>query len=155
MAHYGVLGMHWGIRRYQNEDGSLKEAGKIRYSKRDQRALDALDKDYHSFDTMLDGYKDKHGRTLLTKEDVAAFRKAIRERQRKIKSKYTKEAVAKKSDDTAKKAIDKALSYNQNIRVNEAIRNYYNPDDHKNILKIMEKHNNNLQDIMNETYERR
>lgn len=29
--HYGVLGMHWGIRRYQNSDGSLTEAGKARY----------------------------------------------------------------------------------------------------------------------------
>lgn len=26
--HYGVLGMKWGVRRYQNEDGSLTEAGK-------------------------------------------------------------------------------------------------------------------------------
>lgn len=29
--HHGILGMKWGIRRYQNEDGSLTTAGKIRY----------------------------------------------------------------------------------------------------------------------------
>ena len=33
LQHYGVLGMHWGIRRYQNTDGSLTSAGKKRYSK--------------------------------------------------------------------------------------------------------------------------
>ena len=27
LAHYGVLGMHWGVRRYQNKDGSYTKAG--------------------------------------------------------------------------------------------------------------------------------
>lgn len=31
LAHYGIKGMKWGIRRYQNEDGSLTSAGKNRY----------------------------------------------------------------------------------------------------------------------------
>ena len=26
--HYGVLGMKWGVRRYQNKDGSLTNKGK-------------------------------------------------------------------------------------------------------------------------------
>lgn len=33
LAHSGVLGMKWGIRRYQNEDGTLTEAGKRHYSR--------------------------------------------------------------------------------------------------------------------------
>ena len=28
LQHYGVLGMRWGVRRYQNADGSLTSAGK-------------------------------------------------------------------------------------------------------------------------------
>lgn len=32
LAHHGVKGMKWGVRRYINEDGSLTEAGKKRYS---------------------------------------------------------------------------------------------------------------------------
>ena len=31
LAHHGVKGQKWGVRRYQNEDGSLTPAGKRRY----------------------------------------------------------------------------------------------------------------------------
>lgn len=33
LAHSGILGMKWGLRRFQNPDGSLTEAGRIRYAK--------------------------------------------------------------------------------------------------------------------------
>ena len=36
LVHWGVKGMKWGVRRYQNTDGSLTDAGKKRYE-RDQR----------------------------------------------------------------------------------------------------------------------
>ena len=35
LYHYGVMGMKWGVRRYQNKDGSLTAAGKKRQAKRD------------------------------------------------------------------------------------------------------------------------
>lgn len=31
LMHHGIKGQKWGLRRYQNEDGSLTEAGKKRY----------------------------------------------------------------------------------------------------------------------------
>ena len=33
LEHYGILGMKWGVRRYQNADGTLTEAGKKRAQK--------------------------------------------------------------------------------------------------------------------------
>lgn len=33
LAHWGVKGMKWGVRRYQNSDGTLTAAGKKRYDR--------------------------------------------------------------------------------------------------------------------------
>lgn len=33
LSHHGIFGMKWGIRRYQNTDGTLTPAGKERYAK--------------------------------------------------------------------------------------------------------------------------
>ena len=47
LYHYGILGHKWGVRRYQNKDGSLTAAGKNRnYNKRNMKNADTqhLDK---------------------------------------------------------------------------------------------------------------
>ena len=47
LYHYGVQGMHWGVRRYQNSDGSLTRRGNrkvkrtIKKINRRQRLMDA------------------------------------------------------------------------------------------------------------------
>ena len=33
IQHHGIKGMKWGVRRYQNADGTLTEAGKKRYDR--------------------------------------------------------------------------------------------------------------------------
>jgi len=41
LQHVGIKGMRWGVRRYQNKDGTLTPAGKRRYSKMSEDARTA------------------------------------------------------------------------------------------------------------------
>ncbi len=41
LAHHGVKGQKWGVRRYQNKDGSLTEEGRYRYSKNSKSSMDS------------------------------------------------------------------------------------------------------------------
>ena len=44
LKHWGIIGMKWGIRRYQNEDGSLTPEGRERYSKLAKNYSNSVDK---------------------------------------------------------------------------------------------------------------
>lgn len=46
LAHYGILGMRWGVRRFQTKSGGLTNLGRKRYSSKDGQLNNRGKKEY-------------------------------------------------------------------------------------------------------------
>lgn len=74
LMHWGVLGMKWGVRRYQNADGTLTAAGKKRYGTKSnfekvQRAKKAASPD------KLKKQKAREKANARTEAEIAKYKK--------------------------------------------------------------------------------
>lgn len=49
LVHHGILGQKWGVRRFENPDGTLTEAGKKRYYQKDKYGFDRLTKEGYKY----------------------------------------------------------------------------------------------------------
>lgn len=66
LAHHGILGMKWGIRRYRNKDGSLTDAGKKRYGNRKLKPIGEMK------DAALKKMSPAYRRSHMSSEELAS-----------------------------------------------------------------------------------
>lgn len=79
LEHYGVLGMKWGIRRYQNYDGSYTQKGVARYRDAEARYNKAREKQKAAKKTGGVAYKE-------TKVEAKRAKKSMKTAYKKLKT---------------------------------------------------------------------
>lgn len=89
LYHHGTKGMKWGVRRYQNKDGSLTPAGKKRYGG----------------DEIHEDYKRVHDR----KSVKVMSDKELRERLNRLNMEKQYNQLSGADINRGKKYVDKAL----------------------------------------------
>ena len=105
LQHHGIKGQKWGVRRYQNEDGSLTNAGKKRYG-----TSENFEKQYPADKKKSDISAINSGReaTRNAKEINRNLKEIEREKTSK-KQKQVNKQVEEAARDNAKRMSDQEL----------------------------------------------
>lgn len=124
IQHHGILGMKWGVRRYQNRDGSLTTAGKKR-----RRSLSS--EDYH------EDYKKAHTpKSVKTMSDAELRNRINRLNMEKQYSQLDPSAVNK-----GKSYMDKVIKVGTTVATvtTTGLTIYNNADKIAKLIKPMLK----------------
>lgn len=127
LAHHGILGQKWGIRRFQNKDGTWTAAGKKRYSddsntqsSSDERSKQ-IEQTIHNSRMKNDSYYQLDNRADMSKEQKDAVYK------KKMDDALTKMLNNAKTDEEKSrkmKSLNTALNERRwNLDFLEAIQN--------------------------------
>lgn len=142
LYHYGVKGMKWGIRRYQNPDGSYTAAGRVHYGikstadKVKRNVRDAYEKAYNSPDNVkrreqYQAIQQDVQKHLARQKRKAAARKRAKEKlqrdpygakqktpnvDQKLNRSRDEARYGKSAPARIQKAIDSGKTYKQALR---------------------------------------
>lgn len=120
LAHYGIRGMKWGVRRYQNKDGSLTPAGKKRYSEDES-----------------EDYKKAHsGKSVKTMSDAE-----LRSRLNRLQMEQQYSKLSSSDVNKGKQFIDKAIKAGTTVAATTttALTIYSNAGKIKSIVEALAK----------------
>lgn len=115
LYHYGIKGMKWGVRRYQNPDGTLTEAGKKR-SEREARKAVKKDREWANKNRSLLSDEELNARINrlqrekqlreLTASEINPGRNAAKKILNKYSNTFMQAFVQKVANQTADAVID-------------------------------------------------
>lgn len=130
LYHFGIKGMKWGVRRYQNKDGSLTPAGKRRAMKKAdsyERALKRRDDSNIKYETKFMNDRQKRLYSLNYYSDRKTISERELEKVRDDKRRLNGAELSRQEQVSVKlnglKNINKAL--NTKMEYAEIERKYY------------------------------
>ena len=113
LAHHGVRGMKWGVRRFQNKDGSLTKAGKRRY----ESQLNAM-KEKERVLKRTKANKNKIDKLNAKKAELEAMEKELKGKGAKTQTK----SDAPRPKSVSEMTIEELRAHTERMN---AERNYY------------------------------
>ena len=127
LYHHGIKGQKWGVRRFQNPDGTLTDAGKRR-SRAEDRAVRNESKKQRMWNA-------KNASQLSDKELTDQILRLQREKQLKDLTdqtvapgrKHTKDLLTRFGDQALSAAVTAAVTTGASIAITNKMNNKWNP----------------------------
>lgn len=108
LRHWGIKGMKWGVRRFQNKDGSLTKAGKQRYGDGDEESKESVEERRNK------ALKSTNAEEIYKNRDVLTTAE-LNERINRINAEQNLANISARSKKTGYDYVDKALKLGRKV----------------------------------------
>lgn len=153
LQHHGIKGMRWGIRRYQNKDGSLTPAGQKHYNKEAAKLKkeEAKFRQEKKIASNSKKVREKFDKLEARKKALADKKKALKESEKETDdNKKPEETIEERRARVLKSTDAKEIYKNKDILSSAEIQERLNRIDLEARLssKIVEEHRKTALDYM-------
>lgn len=152
LCHWGVKGMKWGIRRYQNSDGTLTTAGRLRYAKKELKKDAKTERRYmRAEEKQIRKFYGPNAEAAYERYDTAGAKYA--KAASKVSTVFGRKKKAAKLEEASKELSEAAANLSKQSADYNRIRKLYDADAasyRKKAEAIAQKYDVSVSDLVSE-----